>query len=117
MTDLKLLFVNAVMFALLLATSGESLSATGAAQSPSVMVGVSLQIVDACGVVSQAGSVLARCRSAVTRADSSMTGSPITPVLVTEQWCPRDKLADTGQESVCSEVRTPDSDRLLVFTF
>ena len=109
--------MNAVMFALLLGASAESRSATEAPRSPAAMVGVSLQIVDACGVVSQAGSARLRCRTSVTGADGSMTASGISPALVSEQWCPREKLAATTQESVCSGVRAPDSDRQLVFTF
>jgi hypothetical protein len=111
-TDLKLFFVNAVMFALLLAASAESRSAPGA-----VMVGVSLQVVDACGVASQADSVRVRCRSTMKLANGSTTDSRTSPALVSEQWCPRDKFAATAQESVCSEARAPGSDLQLVFTF
>ena len=117
MTDLKLFFVNAVMFALLLAASAESRSATGVAVSSAVKIGVSLQIIDACSVASQADSVRVRCRSTVQRSDDSVTDSRISPALVSEQWCPRDQFAATAQESVCSEVRAPGSDRQLVFTF
>ena len=109
MTDLKLFFVNAVMFALLLAASAESCWAAG-----SVTVGVSLEIVDACGVATQADSVRVGCRSTMQRTNGSTTESRMSPALISEQWC---QFTGAAQESVCSEVRAPGSERQLVFTF
>ena len=117
MDSLRNLLLSAVMFALLPDAIAESRSETGGAQSPAAMVGVSLQIVDACGVASQAAGVLLRCRSTAARAADSV--SRVSPAVVSTQWCRREEPAASGaQEFVCSEVRTPGSDQqLMVFTF
>jgi hypothetical protein len=117
MDSLRNLFLGAVMFALLPDAIAESRSVTEGARSPAAMVGVSLQIVDACGVASQAAGVLLRCRSTAARAAGSV--SRLSPALVSTQWCRSEgPAASSAQEFVCSEVRTPGSDQqLIVFTF
>ena len=112
---LKRLLLSTVMFALLPNASAESRSITGARSAAAV--GVSLQIVDACGVVSQATGPQLRCRSTVARTAGSVSRN--SPALISTQWCRHEQFAaSTPQELVCSKVRAPDSDQqLVVFTF
>ncbi len=85
-----------------------------AAQSGTA-VGVSLRIVDACGVQSQTSGVQVRCRSTTGAASSSR----ISPAQVSTQWCRGDRLTgDNAGEPVCSATRAPGHDQqLLVATF
>jgi hypothetical protein len=113
---LKRHFLSVVVLALLLYASAESRSATGSARSPQVSVGVWLQIVDACGVASQTAGAQLRCRSTMARAAGSVSAG--SPALVSVQWCRREEPAGaSAQQAVCSEVRAPDSDQQLIFTF
>ena len=112
---LKRLFLSTVMFALLPNASAESRSITGARSAAAV--GVSLQIVDACGVASQATGPQLRCRSTVARTAGSVSRN--SPALISTQWCRHEQFAASSpQELVCSKVRASDSDQqLVVFTF
>ena len=103
------------MFALLHHASTESHAATGVA--PAAKVSVSLQIVDACGVASQAAGAQLRCRSTMARAAGSVSYS--SPALVSTQWCRLEQPAGaSAQETVCSEMRGSSSDQqVVVFTF
>ena len=112
---LKRLFLSTVMLALLPDASAESRSITGARSAAAV--GVSLQIVDACGVASQASGLQLRCRSTVAPTAGSVSRN--SPALISTQWCRYEQLAaSSSQELVCSNVRVSDSDQqLVVFSF
>ncbi|MBA2548572.1 MAG: hypothetical protein H0V16_08970 [Burkholderiaceae bacterium] len=67
-------------------------SSTALANTNQAAVGVSIRIVDSCGVVQMSGNVQIRCRS--DQASAAKSGlTRISPASTTQQWC------STGAES------------------
>jgi hypothetical protein len=101
--------ITAVLVTALFVTAGSSAMANGSQAT----IGVSLRIVDTCGVAQASGGVRIRCRSGQAPSANS-SGSRVSPASVAQQWCRGIVSNSDSTESACLVTRAPGYDQQLV---
>lgn len=102
--------IAAILFMAFFATTGSSATAKGSQGA----IGVSIRIVDSCGVAGGFEDVRVRCRSGLATPGAQSSGSRVSPASVAQQWC-RNDVADSGTtEPACLVMRAPGYDQQLV---
>lgn len=102
--------IAAVLVTALFVTASASAMAAGSQTA----IGVSIRIVDTCGVAQTSGDVRVRCRSGQAAPSANSSGSRVSPANVAQQWCRGDVSNSATTEPACVVARTPGYDQQLV---